>query len=117
MKYGLFLDDLRSPPKNHEGLTWILCRNKEEFMLGLRSLQTEISILSFDHDLNEGEPNGKQVANWLIEEIQNLELTLPNLELIRVHSDNGPGAENIISYFQSAQRAGIIDSSIRVERV
>ena len=58
----------------------------------------KFDVISFDHDLGEGEPNGSQLATWMLN-------NLPHFRWPRecwVHSFNGPGSLNIISKLRSA---------------
>jgi hypothetical protein len=55
------LDDLRPCPKG-----FVLARNVEELILLLE--QSEVGIVSLDHDLGWNEPNGLEAARRMVEQ-------------------------------------------------
>jgi hypothetical protein len=83
---NVFLDDLRKCP---EGFT--LARDYSECILLLS--ECEVNILSLDHDLGEGEPNGYDVAKWIVKNNR-----WPRR--IRFHTANPVGRSNMIQLLQ-----------------
>ena len=49
-----------------------------------------IEVMSFDHDLGDGEPDGYEIIKWLV-----CEHAERYPDEVRVHSANGPCAANI----------------------
>lgn len=95
MTYKLFLDDVRNPPDN----SWILARSYED---AVRLVNTHgiPNTVSFDHDLGDNVPTGKDFANFLID----LDLDsniMPKDFTFFVHSANPCGAENIRGVLES----------------
>lgn len=86
----IWLDDLRPSP---DGFTHI--RNLTELRKLIDSNLDVIEVMSFDHDLGDGEADGYQIAKWLAEN----HLERWPLE-IRVHSANSPGTANIRAFDQ-----------------
>ena len=84
----IWLDDLRPAP---DGFTHV--KNLRELQKLLASNSDVIEVMSFDHDLGDGEADGYQIAKWLAE--NHLERWPLNL---RVHSANPPGAANIRAF-------------------
>lgn len=88
----VWLDDVRDPPSED----WIVCRNLEDvkrnfLLFGIYGEAPD--VMSFDHDLGDGEPDGYDVIKWIVR-------VHPALypKVVEVHSANGPGAENIEKY-------------------
>lgn len=96
MKYSLFLDDERFPPRDNR--VWIVSRNVREAKAVIEALGWPVHI-SFDHDLGEGELTGKDFANWIIEQDIDFNV-LSNDFTFYVHSQNPVGAENIRSLME-----------------
>lgn len=87
----VFLDDVRDPPKGE----WVVCRSVAEMQQLVKDMGFP-SHVSFDHDLGDNVPSGKDAANWLIE--QDLDHNvMPEEFTFQVHSANPPGAKNIHS--------------------
>lgn len=86
----IWLDDLRLAP---EGFYHV--RNLAELRELMASNPDTIEIMSFDHDLGDGEADGYQIAKWFAKN----HLDRWPLEL-RVHSANPPGAANIRAFDQ-----------------
>lgn len=108
--YALFLDDERSPRDVYwiqypEGLWWRIVRNYAEFkeQLDLNGLP---AFVSFDHDLQDfvggTERTGKTCAMLLTDYCTEHKLDLPEY---RIHTKNGPGSDNIASWFSSYLKA------------
>jgi len=100
MKYSLFIDDERNP----EDVTWMdlseiwkhpvtIARSMEQVEDIVRNVGFP-AFISFDHDLGEKEPTGKDIANWLIGcDLDND--SMPSDFSYCVHSKNPVGKENI----------------------
>jgi len=81
----IWLDDLRPPPEG-----FIHVKNLSELQVLLAYQPETIEVMSFDHDLGDGEPDGYQIIKWMAEN----HLDRWPVEVL-VHSANPPGAENI----------------------
>lgn len=90
----IWLDDIRVPL---EGFIWV--HNQRELEELLRSNAEEIEVMSFDHDLGDGEMDGYAIIKWLFRVHGD---RYPNE--VRVHSANPTGAENIRAYDACARR-------------
>lgn len=97
MSWTLFLDDERFP-KIEEN--FVIARNFNEAVELVRARGCP-SFISFDHDLGDNSPTGKDFANWLIESDLNGEINLPDDFKFHVHSANPVGRDNIISILNS----------------
>lgn len=95
MTWKLFIDDIR---KVDDG--FILARSVDEAikLIEEKGFPKEIS---FDHDLGENVPTGKDFSNLIVEKILDGEWILPSNFKFNVHSDNTVGSENIRSYLNS----------------
>tara|TARA_R110000823_G_scaffold230090_2_gene357000 strand:+ start:1368 stop:1739 length:372 start_codon:yes stop_codon:yes gene_type:complete len=111
----VFLDDVRTM----KGTDWVIARNFEGFKGAIGDYQTEITLISFDHDLGKDTQNGLQCANWLVNSMEgaNPTIRLPALEAITIHSSNPPGSEGIMAMFTFAKKYGIIPDTIRIIRL
>lgn len=100
MKWSLYLDDLRTPSTKIE---WVIARSFEE----ARKLVLERgapTVISFDHDLGDGVPDGYDFAKWIVESDLDGLIKLPEDFRYNVHSANPPGAANIESLMASYLR-------------
>lgn len=96
MTYRLFIDDERFPPGN---LTeWIIARSLTDVKRVISALGWP-AFISFDHDLGENEPSGKEIANWIVTCDQDSHVLAADFDFT-VHSMNGPGAQNIEHYLR-----------------
>ena len=86
----IWLDDLRRAPDG-----FIHVRNLAELQELIVLNSDVIEVMSFDHDLGEGEIDGYGIAKWFAKNY----LERWPLE-VRVHSDNPPGAANIRAFDQ-----------------
>lgn len=105
MTYHLFLDDVRMPGE----VTWVelpsakyvIVRNYEEFTTVVRQRGLPAHI-SFDNDLGPDQPEGKDCAKWLVEEL--LDGSLQGTFTFTVHSKNnqaGPWIDKFLkNYFK-----------------
>lgn len=94
----VFLDDVRDPPDE----SWVLCRSVIEFQ-NVVNERGFPDVVSFDHDLGDNVPSGKDAANWLVELDLDKGLMKRDFEFI-VHSANPPGRANIQSLMTSYLR-------------
>lgn len=101
MMYQLFLDDLRMPPK--DGRTWIIARSMADAIHCIDTLGMPVHI-SFDHDLGNNVPSGKDLANWLVDYIMDHKYTVIPFTW-QVHSANPVGADNIRKLFDGFEQS------------
>jgi hypothetical protein len=94
----IYLDDLRAAPDG-----WTRAHNFNEFRALIQNGQP-IEAISFDHDLGEGEPEGYDIVKWLGN--NHPEIIIDEEVEFTVHSDNGPGKENIREYIEFCRRRG-----------
>jgi hypothetical protein len=87
--YKLFIDDEREPPTG----SWITARSFADVKRIICALGWP-TFVSFDHDLGEGQPSGKHIANWLVD-CDLAHRVLPADFGFTVHSQNPVGAANI----------------------
>lgn len=100
MTWNLFIDDERNPgdvtwgsPELYWQFPWTIARNMRQVQSLVHEWQFP-AFISFDHDLGDNEPTGKDIANWLIE--YNLDHgTMPDDFAFYVHSRNPVGKANI----------------------
>lgn len=88
--FNLYIDDERYPRTDRN---WTIARNAFQ----AKHLVTTNGVpdyISFDHDLGEGE-TGYDFAKWLLEYLNDNDLTLPENFDYNVHSANPVGAKNI----------------------
>lgn len=99
MTYKLFLDDIRTPPRQH--------RDAKVFRDAASAMGYILSNgaprwISFDHDLgSDGEPTGYDFVKWLCERDMDFPGFIPEDFSYDVHSMNPVGAMNIRSYLDS----------------
>ena len=98
----IWLDDMREAPDE----SWVHVRNEKEFfgLLGRVGENEEIEVISFDHDLGEGEPTGHDILKKLILHcIEDASFRLWPRS-IESQSSNPPGRENILGLAASFKR-------------
>lgn len=105
----IFLDDLRDPPND----SWVVARSYVEFIDVVRK-SSDITHLSFDHDLGDNVPTGQDAAKFFIERAMDFPEVVQSLKIVNVHSANPPGAANIRGLFLSAQKHGIIPEDVTI---
>jgi hypothetical protein len=86
----IWLDDIRDAPDG-----FIHVKNLAELRQLIASRSDVIEVMSFDHDLGDGEKDGYEIAKWFAKE----HLNRWPLET-KVHSANPPGADNIRQFDQ-----------------
>lgn len=89
MSWELFLDDIRKPDKN-----MTLAKSVDE-AIDLINKNGFPEFISFDHDLGEDVPSGKDLVNIICDNVLDLKWSIPYNFKYQVHSDNTVGAENI----------------------
>ncbi len=109
MTYNLFIDDERVPmdvkwgPWEDQALyrdgDWTIARNWLD-VLELVVTFGFPQMISFDHDLGDGEKTGYEIARKLCDMIMD-GLQLPDDFEFKVHSKNPVGAENIRVYMNN----------------
>lgn len=109
MTYNLFIDDERNPIDVTWGSVedqdmyrdgeWLIARNWLDVVEIVVSLGFP-QMISFDHDLGDGEINGYELAQELCNMVMD-GAPLPSGFEYRVHSKNPVGAENIRRYMDN----------------
>ena len=100
MSYALFLDDERFPPERSQ-FDWKIARSMDEAVALVNRVGAP-GFVSFDHDLGDGVPTGKDFANWLVErDLDAKGRFLPADFAWTVHSMNPIGSANIASLMTS----------------
>jgi len=88
--YKLYIDDVREPETDND---WVIARSLEEVKEVCED-KGKPSHISFDHDMGEEEPNGVEIAEWLMDNDQ-----MP--DSWNVHSANPVGSQNIKNKIKS----------------
>jgi hypothetical protein len=114
MSYNLFIDDERDPidvawgtwqeRELYRSGDWLIARNWSEVLELIISWGLP-SLISFDHDLGDGTPNGHEIAKRLSNLIMDAKYELPKDFRFLVHSKNPVGAENIRAYMDGFLKA------------
>jgi hypothetical protein len=109
MMYNLFIDDERNPIDVTWGSwqdqalyrdgEWIIARNWFEVLELVTSFGFP-SMISFDHDLGDGEITGYEIAQKLSNMVMD-GVEMPSGFEFRVHSKNPVGGENIRRYMEN----------------
>ncbi|MFA4845738.1 MAG: cyclic-phosphate processing receiver domain-containing protein [Patescibacteria group bacterium] len=94
MALNIWIDDLRPAP---EGFVHV--HTLADLRALLASSDEPIEVMSFDHDLGDGEPDGYDIIKWIVDH----HLDRYPAE-IRTHSANPTGAENIAEYDRFVRR-------------
>lgn len=92
MSYKLFVDDIRNPREDG----WTVARSFDEAISIIREKGFP-RFVSFDHDLGDDSPSGKDLANWMVEMDLDLTFSFPRDFGFVVHSANPVGKKNIES--------------------
>lgn len=87
--WKLFLDDERDPVTDD----WVVVRNSTDAVIAVCSWGMPVEI-AFDHDLG-GDDTSIKFIKWMLNEMYDGELTIPDGFTYSVHSQNPIGAENI----------------------
>lgn len=93
--YSVYIDDERFPKKHPPiGDFWIICRNMSDFKRFIHFYGIP-KYISFDHDLGDKEPSGKDIANYLVEQWLDENIVFDHDFEYNIHSANSVGRENI----------------------
>jgi hypothetical protein len=102
----LFVDDERLPPTMEKD--WVLVRDPHIAIKIMDSFADRIEILSLDHDLGMPTMTGYDIACWLEKRIMVANPWKPAVfdspKILRVHSANPVGKQNILRAFESIVR-------------
>ena len=109
MTYKLFIDDERNPsdvtwirywefPHCYDEY-WVVCRTLNEVKESLAMFGMP-NFISFDHDLGQNEPTGYDIVKYIVNELMEENLKLPDGFNFVVHSKNPVGKKNIELYFE-----------------
>jgi len=79
----IYLDDIRFPP----GSGWSVIRTVDDFVLTWGRNREDITYISFDHDLGNGDDTGYDALRLVLRGIENGVKVHPDLRLV-VHSMN-----------------------------
>jgi len=94
MTYKLFIDDERSPIDNQ----WVIARTMQDVISAV-ALYGMPQHISFDHDLGEDQPDGYQIAKFLVDlDVLSDNNKFPEDFSFYVHSQNPIGKRNIECY-------------------
>ena len=90
----IWLDDIRETPDE----SWVRVRNEKEFFDLLECIREdeEIEVISFDHDLGEGEPTGHDILKKIIFRCIKESSFRFWPHRVESQSDNPPGRANIL---------------------
>jgi hypothetical protein len=109
MSYNLFIDDERVPMDVKWGTwqdktlyrdsDWVIARNWLDVLEIVVTFGFP-NLISFDHDLGDGEKTGYEIAQKLCDMIMD-GVDLPENFEFKVHSKNPVGAENIHRYMDN----------------
>ena len=92
MRSFIFLDDTRNPDDIYVGTDWTVVRTAEEFKDYFNTVRPSDFIVSFDHDLGNGE-SGYDLLKWLLKNHRPTD--------VRFHSANWEAAKNMRAYWKS----------------
>ena len=100
----IFVDDLRMAPEKYD----LIFRHGEELLDWVKeNPDTHVSLLSLDHDLNEGFIDGTALCRQLVE-------TPNNIACVQFHTDNLQGLRNMYSILKSAHKVGLLPNLRRL---
>ena len=91
--YAMYLDDVRDPPRITD-VAWVVVRSFDEAVQYVEKHGFP-SYISFDHDLGDNVPTGKDFALWIVNRHLDKIDNFPRRFSYEVHSANPPGAANI----------------------
>lgn len=102
MSYYLFLDDERFPSEVKwvslpTEVDWVIVRTQTDFENTLLTQGCPI-YASFDNDLGVGCGEGRKCARWMVEQVLDGKLTIPEGFSYTVHSKNVVAAAWITQY-------------------
>lgn len=85
----LFIDDVRDAPSTE----WTVMRTSAHAITFIKTFGLP-DVISFDHDLG-GDDTSMRIVDWLIGEILDYRISVPETFIFYVHSANPVGAENL----------------------
>lgn len=85
----LYVDDVRDAPSPE----WSVVRTSSHAITFIQTFGLP-DVISFDHDLG-GDDTSMRIVDWLIEEILDYRISVPEVFIFYVHSANPVGAENL----------------------
>lgn len=98
----MFLDDERNPQNvtwiNLPAVDWVIVRSLHEAIYAMKLRRSFPDMISFDHDLGEGQLTGYDLAKELCEIDMDGDMSFPAGFQFFVHSKNPVGAANIHKY-------------------
>ena len=101
---ALFLDDERIP----SDVTWTILPDMDfEIVRDFDAFCASViengipSFITFDNDLGDGIPEGRDCAKWLVERVLDGDASFPQDFRFEVHSKNPPAGEFIRQYLSS----------------
>lgn len=99
MKWSLFLDDERFPPRSLVD-DWHIARTATEarFLIHRNGMPHRMSL---DHDLGHNEETGYDFIKWLVNQDMDNKLNIHETTHFYVHSQNPVGKKNIEMYYQN----------------
>lgn len=102
MRWSLFLDDERFPPRQTDALLpdWLIARNVDDAKYIIDQLGLPYRM-SLDHDLGKNQPTGYDFMKWLIDSDLDGVFNLTEVTNFYVHSQNPVGANNIQQLWQN----------------
>lgn len=112
----IILDDARTfKPVYYDGDT-VFCRNANEFVKVLDKRAEDVEVIWFDHDLGDYSMDGLWCAKIMNRYYRT---RLKNLQVVRIHSTNPVGAENILNHLGApfADRATVFKSPAQAEEL
>jgi hypothetical protein len=104
---NIYLDDLRPCPQHP---SWLLAKTADEALDLMEQYRGQVRFLSLDHDLQDThipERHGKWFVNNMID--RGL-----YAEVIYLHTGNGVGRANMLSYLLQALGMGALPSHVTV---
>jgi hypothetical protein len=91
--WKLFIDDERFPAEDG----FVIARSVAEAQALILKNGCP-TYIAFDNDLGEGQPEGYDLAKWLVEMDMDGKVEIPNDFSFYVHSQNSRAMENIPAY-------------------
>jgi hypothetical protein len=96
----IFLDDIRFP-REATNRGWTIVRNYDDFLWTWALNKHEITEISFDHDLGEGEKTGYDCLKLV--EAAYLDHRINHVMMMRVHSMNPVGVEKMTKVIKALE--------------
>lgn len=113
----IFLDDKRNPPDN----SWKVVRSYNDFVRLIETTPHIITDIAFDHDLGTESDDttvaktGYDAAKFFVNYVMDKNPMMGQmLEIVSSQSDNPGGRQNILSYFRSAKKSGVLNPNLKI---